>query len=636
MAKFDPDAFMGGTPPPRKPAPSSPKFDPDAFMAAGPTQADAPPPPPPKTPPMDTPASGEDPRGWREKLADKIAGIGHQSPPTSEQAAWRGAQTGVTLGLADRLGGLGGLIGDRLASAVHDLKPNPDAYKASRDDVRDKEKEAFATHPAPNVAGNIAGGSAVSALVAPVFAPLRVLAPGASVPGAAAKVHRMIAATAQPLAEGVAQGVASEKEINGASDVLAGAAKGAAVTAVVGGVVHGTGKMIKDAIRSAPTRKIGNFIEEVLTSEDGNAIATKRLQMVTGGPKGSNGKAEMFDLANKEFPELQEVGRVSQRSANDAKNMVTSVARDKVATRSTPAWEEIANAEGTATLTKAQLLNRLKAHRADVQAVINAGKGAGPRGRAVKGSELERDVIDDLTQKIETRWPGDVHKTRIPAKALSDWSSEVTSSVADKMGTINATSAHQANELTAQIARRLDKDRLAELATKSPAASAAVGIIGQTDRQFAMLKRMERALESKAGRQDANIKPMQLRMRAGIGSATGGLGYMAGTALSSNTDVGKTAAFGAAGLVGLVAAKYGPRAGVWVNDYLLSPMAENIARGGKWKDIANTVKVIGVGAGVQNATLERMYKAMQAKADAELPTYPVGPAPGTTWDKAKP
>jgi hypothetical protein len=632
---FDPSEWT--TPkaaPKRAAAPAAKGFDPSEWEAkpasATPPGGGAPPPKPPT--PASPPPPGEDSRSWREKIVDKIAGIGPQTKPDAEDSFWRGAQTGTTLGFSDRLAGIGGIIGDRIASSEHGLKPNPDAYKVSRDEVRDKEKAAVDAHPVANFAGNVAGGSAVSAAVAPAFAPLRILAPGKSVPGALPAIHRVIAGTAQPLAEGIAQGIASEKEINSAADVAAGAAKGAATTAVVGGAVHGLGRLIKEGIKSAPARKIGDFISEVLESEDGNAVSTKRLQMMSG-PTGSDPKGQMFDLTHKEFPGLATIGRVSQKDSPVAIKMVTDTARDKVATRSVPAWEIASESETP--LTKAQLLNRLGVHRNDVQSALNSGQRG--NGQAIKGSELERDVIDDLKGQIDARWPGDPHKTKIPVKAISNWASENKSNVADKMGTVNATAAHQANELTVQIATRLKRDRLAEIALKSPEVASAVKTIGETDRQFSMLKRIENALESKKGRQDARIKPTQQAViKTGIQSGSGALGYAVGHAMSQSADIGKTAAIGVGAVASLVAAKYGPKAGVWVNDYLLSPMAENIARGGTWADVAKTVGAIGVGAGVQSATLQRMYKALERDADKKLPTYPIGPAPGTSWDKPKP
>ena len=274
---FDPDAYLAGKPQPAaQPKRAKPtKFDPDAWLAAN---APAPEPPPvtpapsaPMPAPVVTPPTSKPPE-----------------EPGQGEAALRGLQKGATFGFSDRLAGLGGYIGDRLASAVHGLEPNPNAAAESRAETAAAEDAAQKAWPKTSFGTQVAGGIPASIAAAPLFG---AAAPAITEGGGA--IAEFGARALQPVVEGAVSGVGNTKS-DDIGDLAEGAALGAAggvagtgATAALGKVGRATQKYVSER----PTEKLLEGIPTKAQNEaferfgGGAAGKAELARMVVNDPK---------------------------------------------------------------------------------------------------------------------------------------------------------------------------------------------------------------------------------------------------------------------------------------------------------------------------------------------------------------
>ena len=549
---------------------------------------------PPAPPP--TPTKPGQPSAYDQALAALKEGLSEDSLKDSALGYGYGAVRGATLMAADRLAGLGTVLGEKAGAAMPreraavgdswwaqnlggkggQTAPSQTAdaaFQEGRKDWNEDESEAAENAPIANLLGELTGGTVAGAATMGVGR-LAPAAPGVSTGWRAAQ--RMLASPVVGAnAANVAAGMAAEPSDNPEEQIKSGLWAGG-----LGALAGKVGEKVTDKLLGgAGKRQENRMIRDIGKNEAGAGATATEMQRLQ--QKNAGVVAEV-----RADPELAAIWR------KDAATAIPLVQR-KLQTLSAARPQLYESLDGVQKeINLADLYTGMK------QAIDEAPVVAKPALRRM------REQIDS---EWLPQWRHDgmlVSRPNEPAAIKSlgvrDWVSQAQQQASDVLGSINATEHAKIKQDMQKAAVNIWQGHLDEASKKAPDL---VDAIRTYDRRASSLMEIEAALKQRS------VKEGQ----AAIGGIekTRRLGEMLGAgAIGERLMHGQ---LGHAGMIaaGLAAERLGPKTARALNDRVFAPLEAAIRRG------VPRAQVVDFAArqGIPRSVVEAVYRRVEAPSE---------------------
>jgi hypothetical protein len=486
-----------------------------------------------------------------------------------------GAARGATLGAMDRLAGLGGAAGDALASVTHGLKAEPgQAFDEARSNWLRDEDKASKDHPIAKLVGEGIGGAvpAIASGGVSEFAPV-----AAAVPTLAESLAPVLTSQGGKMAaQGFAAGVMNERSPDAVAQLKAGVTGGA----LGAGTNAAAEKFVSPLIAKATQREARGLVESIVRNEETGASATPTAKKLLV-PKLA---AAVKELHND--PILAEAARTDAARAGRIVN-----AKIAAASQDRPRFYADLDAAHPP-LTVADFYRSL--HKA-AQSAKNPSEEA---------------ALESFRTELDSHWlpkweragmliPQPGKAQGVSSLAVRDWVSQAQEGAANTIGQINESMAKQRQDTLKHVASDLWQNHLDQAEGSAPDT---VKAIRSYDARFSALASMRKVFQQRAEKEAAGTTGLT----ATLGKAGESIGTGAAAAYAFEHPYAALTGYAA-----MQAAKKAPQVARAVNDRMLVPLQEALAKGGGkmgWATFSQLAAERGLPQGLARTIYDRFQQ----------------------------